>query len=280
MLDLLVQEKKKAGEMAERKKKKSSRRRFLSAISFIAVIFVWYALTSWAKIIPPAFLPPPQYILTDFLRVIFSPYVGNTLIGHTLVSLEIVLGGFFLAILIGIPLGILMGWFKRIEAIVDPLFQMLRPIPPLAWIPLSLLWFGIGIKSKIFVIWLAAFVPCVINSYTAIRLTDPLLVKAALGLGVKKQRDLLWEVAIPCSLPVILGGVRIGLGAAWMTLVAAELLASNAGLGYMMQMARRALEPSVIILCMLIIGILGALMARGLRALEKHVCPWVNQEEH
>jgi len=266
--------------MAERKKNRSSRRRFLPAISFIAVIFVWYVLTSWAKVIPPAFLPPPQYILTDFLRVIFSPYVGNTLIGHTLASLEIVLGGFFLAILIGIPLGVLMGWFKRIEAIVDPLFQMLRPIPPLAWIPLSLLWFGIGIKSKIFVIWLAAFVPCVINSYTAIRLTDPLLVKAALGLGVKKQRDLLWEVAVPSSLPVILAGVRIGLGAAWMTLVAAELLASNSGLGYMMQMARRALEPSVIILCMLIIGILGALMSRALRSLERRICPWVNQEEH
>jgi ABC-type nitrate/sulfonate/bicarbonate transport system permease component len=87
-------------------------------------------------------------------------------------------------------------------------------------------------------------------------------------------------VAIPSSLPVILGGVRIGLGAAWMTLVAAELLASNAGLGYMMQMARRALEPSVIILCMLLIGILGALMARGLMALERRICPWVKQEEH
>jgi NitT/TauT family transport system permease protein len=171
-----------------------------------------------------------------------------------------------------------MGWFKRIEATVDPLFQLLRPIPPLAWIPLSLLWFGIGIKSKIFVIWLSAFVPCVINSYTGIRLTEPLLVKAALGLGVKRQRDLLREVAIPSALPVILGGVRIGLGAAWMTLVAAELLASDAGLGYMMQMARRALEPSVIILGMLVIGILGALMARGLRVLEKRVCPWVKEE--
>jgi ABC-type nitrate/sulfonate/bicarbonate transport system permease component len=266
--------------MAERKKKRSSRRRLLSILAVIAVILGWFALTSWAKIVPPAFLPPPQHILTDFFRVIGSPYVGNTLIGHTLMSLKIVLGGFFMAILIGIPLGILMGWFKRIEAIVDPLFQLLRPIPPLAWIPLSLLWFGIGLQSKIFVIWLAAFVPCVINSYTAIRLTDPLLVKAALGLGVKKQRDLLWEVAIPSSLPVILGGVRIGLGAAWMTLVAAELLASDAGLGYMMQMARRALEPSVIILCMLIIGILGALMARGLRVLERRICPWVKQEEH
>jgi ABC-type nitrate/sulfonate/bicarbonate transport system permease component len=266
--------------MAERKKRQSSRRLFLSALSFIGVILVWYILTSWAKVVPPAFLPPPQYIVTDFVRVIGSPYVGNTLVGHTLMSLQIVLGGFFMAILVGIPLGIMMGWFKRIEAIVDPLFQMLRPIPPLAWIPLSLLWFGIGLKSKIFVIWLAAFVPCVINSYTAIRLTDPLLVKAALGLGVKKQRDLLWEVAIPSSLPVILGGVRIGLGAAWMTLVAAELLASDAGLGYMMQMARRALEPSIIILCMLIIGILGALMARGLRALEKRICPWVKEEEH
>jgi ABC-type nitrate/sulfonate/bicarbonate transport system permease component len=97
---------------------------------------------------------------------------------------------------------------------------------------------------------------------------------------VKRQRDLLREVAIPSALPVILGGVRIGLGSAWMTLVAAELLASNAGLGYMMQMARRALEPSVIILGMLIIGILGALMGRGLKALEKRICPWAGEKEH
>ncbi len=265
--------------MAEPKKKGFPRRITLSIFSLVGMVGIWFILTSLAKVIPPAFLPPPQNIVTDFLRLLASSYVGHTLIGHTLVSLQIVLGGFLLAVAIGIPLGILMGWFKRIEAVVDPLFQLLRPIPPLAWIPLSLLWFGIGMKSKIFVIWLSAFVPCVINSYTAIRLTDPLLVKAALGLGVKKQRDLLREVAIPSSLPVILGGVRIGLGAAWMTLVAAELLASNAGLGYMMQMARRALEPSVIILGMLIIGILGALMARGLRVLEKRICPWVKQEE-
>jgi len=252
----------------------------LSTVSVIAVLGVWFCLTSSGKIISPAFLPAPHNIVIDFFRILRSSYVGNTLIGHTLVSLQIVLGGFFLAVAIGIPLGILMGWFKRIEAIVDPLFQLLRPIPPLAWIPLSLLWFGIGIKSKIFVIWLSAFVPCVINSYTGIRLTEPLLVKAALGLGVKRQRDLLREVAIPSSLPVILGGVRIGLGSAWMTLVAAELLASDAGLGYMMQMARRALEPSVVILGMLIIGVLGALMARGLRALEKRICPWVVEEEH
>ncbi len=252
----------------------------ISVISVVAAVGIWFLLTSQIKVIPPAFLPPPQNIVTDFFRILRSSYVGNTLIGHTLVSLQIVLGGFFLAVAIGIPLGVLMGWFKRIEAIVDPIFQLIRPIPPLAWIPLSLLWFGIGIKSKIFVIWLSAFVPCVINSYTGIRLTDPLLVKAALGLGVKRQWDLLREVAIPSSLPVILGGVRIGLGSAWMTLVAAELLASDAGLGYMMQMARRALEPSVIILGMLVIGVLGALMARGLKVLEKRICPWVVEEEH
>ncbi len=266
--------------MADPKKSHFPRKVFLSVISLVGTVVVWYLLTSAAKVIPPAFLPAPQNIVTDFFRLLADPYVGHTLMGHTLVSLQIVLGGFLLAVGIGIPLGVLMGWFKRIEAVVDPLFQLLRPIPPLAWIPLSLLWFGIGIKSKIFVIWLSAFVPCVINSYTAIRLTDPLLVKAALGLGVKRERDLLREVAIPSSLPVILGGVRIGLGSAWMTLVAAELLASNAGLGYMMQMARRALEPSVIILGMLIIGILGALMARGLKALEKRICPWVKEEGH
>jgi ABC-type nitrate/sulfonate/bicarbonate transport system permease component len=266
--------------MGANKRGPLSRKTILAVVSGAGVIGVWFALTAVFRVIPPAFLPPPQNIVTDFLRILGSPYVGHTLIGHTLVSLQIVLGGFFSALLIGIPLGILMGWFKRIEAIVDPLFQLLRPIPPLAWIPLSLLWFGIGIQSKIFVIWLSAFVPCVINSYTGIRLTEPLLVKAALGLGVTRQRDLLREVAIPSALPVILGGVRIGLGAAWMTLVAAELLASDAGLGYMMQMARRALEPSVIILGMLVIGILGALMARGLRVLEKRLCPWVKEEEH
>lgn len=265
---------------APSKRRIFSRPTALAAVSLATVVGLWFVLTSAARVIPPAFLPPPQNIVTDFVRILKNPYVGHNLVGHTLVSLQIVLGGFLLAVGIGIPLGILMGWFKRIEALVDPLFQLLRPIPPLAWIPLSLLWFGIGIKSKIFVIWLSAFVPCVINSYTGIRLTEPLLVKAALGLGVKRQRDLLKEVAIPSSLPVILGGVRIGLGSAWMTLVAAELLASNAGLGYMMQMARRALEPSVIILGMLIIGILGALMARGLRALERRICPWVAEEEH
>ena len=265
--------------MVEKRGNPISRRMTLGFVSVAGVIAVWFLLTSVLRMIPPAFLPPPQNIVTDFVRILANPYVGHTVVGHTLVSLQIVLGGFFSALLIGIPLGILMGWFKRIEAVVDPLFQLLRPIPPLAWIPLSLLWFGIGIQSKIFVIWLSAFVPCVINSYTGIRLTEPLLVKAAQGLGVTKQRDLLREVAIPSALPVILGGVRIGLGAAWMTLVAAELLASDAGLGYMMQMARRALEPSVIILGMLIIGVLGALMARGLRALEKRVCPWVKKEE-
>ena len=265
--------------MAESRKIRSRRRVILSVLSVIVVLGGWFVLTTVLGWVPQAFLPPPQHIVTDFFRLLNHAYVGHTLIGHTLVSLQIVLGGFLLAVLIGVPMGIMMGWFKRIEAIVDPLFQLLRPIPPLAWIPLSLLWFGIGISSKIFVIWLSAFVPCVINAYTGIRLTEPLLVKAALGLGVKRQRDLLREVAIPSALPVILGGVRIGLGSAWMTLVAAELLASDAGLGYMMQMARRALEPSIIILGMLIIGILGAIMARGLKMLEKRICPWVMDKE-
>ncbi len=192
--------------MALKRNSRVPRAVILAAASMIGLIGLWFFMTSVLRIIPPAFLPPPQNIVTDFLRIVENPYVGHTLIGHTLVSLQIVLGGFFSALLIGVPLGILMGWFKRIEAVVDPLFQLLRPIPPLAWIPISLLWFGIGVQSKIFVIWLSAFVPCVINSYTGIRLTEPLLVKAALGLGVKRQRDLLREVAIPSALPIILGG--------------------------------------------------------------------------
>ncbi|MGI5837270.1 MAG: ABC transporter permease [Chloroflexota bacterium] len=249
------------------------KRTILSGASVVVVIAFWYLITAVFGLIKPLFLPSPDNVVRTFISFLYEPYAGHNLWGHAAASLQLVLFSFFLAIGIGIPLGVLMGWFKTFDAIVNPLFQMMRPIPPLAWIPLAIVWFGIGIEAKMFVIWLAAFVPSVINSYTGIKLVDQVLIQAARTFGANKLQ-ILREVAIPSSLPVILAGMRISLGVSWMTLVASELLAATAGLGYAMQIARRSMYPEVIVVNMLVIGLLGAVMGKILQLFERRCCSW------
>lgn len=249
------------------------RRTVLSTLSVISVIALWYVATAVLQLVKPLFLPPPDSVARTFVSLLYEPYAGHTIWGHAAASLQLVIGAFILAVGIGVPLGVFMGWSRTFDAIANPLFQMMRPIPPLAWIPLAIVWFGIGIEAKMFVIWLAAFVPSVINSYTGIKLTDPVLVQAARTFGASNFQ-ILREVAIPSSLPVILTGMRISLGVSWMTLVASELLASVAGLGYAMQIARRSMYPEVIVVNMLIIGLLGAAMGKVLQHLERRSCRW------
>jgi taurine transport system permease protein len=251
--------------------------RALSIVSIVVILAVWELSTSILKLVPPLFLPSPSRIVLDFFRILVNPFAGATFTEHLLTSLYLVVSAFVIAVISGVTLGILTGWYEVLDRIVYPIFQLVRPIPPLAWIPLAIVWFGIGVASKIFVIWLSAFVPSLINAYIGIKMTDRTLIEAARVYGAK-DRDLLWHVAIPSALPLILTGIRLSLGNAWMTIVAAELLAASAGLGYMMQIARRTLEPSVIALGMLAIGILGTLMTRGLFLLEKKLCPWREQQ--
>jgi ABC-type nitrate/sulfonate/bicarbonate transport system permease component len=220
------------------------------------------------------YLPSPSEVFFAFKKWAVRPIAGETIWGHMLVSLWLIIFSFFIAILIGLPLGILMGWFKEIDRIVNPIFQLIRPIPPLAWIPLAILWFGIGIISKMFVICLAAFVPSLINAYTGIKTVDPLLVNAARTFGAK-QKDILKRVAIPHCLAYIFAGIRLSLTACWMTLVAAELVAASAGLGYSMQMARRTLDPPIIFVSMITIGLIGMMMIKIVKYIENKTCPWL-----
>ncbi len=245
----------------------------LSILSSLCVILVWYLITSVFQIIPSHFLPSPSLVVKDFIRIVKVPFAGQTLGGHILISLKLVLWAFFMATISGVTLGILMGWYPVIDRLVNPIFQIIRPIPPLAWIPLAIVWFGIGTASKVYVIWLSAFVPSLINTYIGIKMVDPVLVDAARVYGAR-DRAILFNVAIPSSIPLILTGIRLSLNNAWMTIVAAELVAATGGLGYIMQIARRTLEPSVIILGMLTIGFLGTLMTRLVLILEKRLCPW------
>jgi NitT/TauT family transport system permease protein/taurine transport system permease protein len=166
-----------------------------------------------------------------------------------------------------------MGWSRRAEALVNPSFLLIRPIPPLAWIPLAIVWFGLGDIAKIFVIWFAAFVPALINSYTGVRTIDPTLIAAARVHGASTRR-LLIDVVIPGALPMIFTGLRLSLQASWTTLVAAELVGAFFGLGRVLIIASRDIYPAMIAFAMVWVGIMGATMTVALGWVERAALPW------
>ncbi len=246
----------------------------LIAIASAAAMFaVWWAATRPDGPISPLFLPPPLEVWEAFVRLWSRPYLGSTLGRHIGASLQIVIGGWLLAGLVGLPLGIAMGWWKKVRWIAFPIFQILRPVPPLAWIPLAILWLGIGDSARIFVVFIAAIVPWVMNSMQAVYSIDGILVRAALTLGAS-DRQILTRVVCRTALPTLVAGARIALGNAWTTLVAAELLAATAGLGYIALHASRTLEMGILLVAMLIIGLLGALFSVGMQLLTRWVAPW------
>jgi ABC-type nitrate/sulfonate/bicarbonate transport system permease component len=245
----------------------------IAAASLAAAFAMWWGATRPDGPISPLFLPPPVEVWQAFVRLLARPYLGSTLGQHIGASLQIVIGGWLLAGLVGLPLGIAMGWWKRVRWIAFPIFQILRPVPPLAWIPLALLWLGIGDSARIFVVFIAAVVPWVMNSMQAVDSIDGLLVRAAMTLGAN-DRQILGRVVCRTALPTLVAGARIALGNAWTTLVAAELLAATAGLGYIALNASRTLEIGILLVVMAIIGVLGALFSVGMHLMTRWVAPW------
>jgi NitT/TauT family transport system permease protein/sulfonate transport system permease protein len=218
-------------------------------------------------------LPSPVDVVRQFLQMIQEPISGVSLIGHVWASMFRVLSAFFIAVIIGIPLGLFMGWNKKVEAIIKPIFEIFRPIPPIAWIPLAILWFGIEETPKIFICFIGAFVPVVMNAYTGIRFTDPLLLDAARMLGASKMQQFL-EVAVPAALPAVFAGLQNGLSLSWMCVLAAEMVGATEGVGYLILVGMNMGNPSMIIAGMLIIGAVGATIAVGLRFAERKILPW------
>jgi len=242
----------------------------ISICSLGVFLLFWESLCRF-NIVDPYVLVPPSEIINVFIYKLTNVNPdGATLFAHTKTSLILALTGFSSAVIIGIPLGLLMGWYKPLDLVVRPIFDLMRPIPPIAWIPIAILWLGIGLKAKAFIIWLAAFVPCVINSYTGIKLTDPVLIRVAQIYGATN-----WEtfkrIGIPSAVPMIFTGLKLSLNASWTTLVAAELLAASQGLGYLIQMGRRLVRPDIIIVGMLTIGLTGAVMSVILTKMESKI---------
>jgi len=225
------------------------------------------------RFVTPLYLPPPAEVLAMARRMAIEPYLGSTLWAHIRASLSVVLVGWLLAGLVGLPLGVAMAWWPRLRWIVFPLFQLVRPVPPLAWIPLAIIWLGIGDAARVSVVFIAALVPWLMNSMQAVYSVDTLLVSAARTLGAS-NRQILTRVVGRTALPTLVAGARIALGNAWTTLIAAELLAASAGLGYVALNASRTLETGVLLVAMGVIGLLGALMSAGMRVATRVLAPW------
>jgi ABC-type nitrate/sulfonate/bicarbonate transport system permease component len=249
------------------------RSRIISAASVVSVVVAWQLATASFGWIRPLFLASPVTLWDIFRASLTEPYGGSTLLEHLLVSLQEVIVGFLSGIAVGVPLGVAMGWSPTIGAMMSPFFNTVRQIPPLAWVPLAVVWFGIGFVPKAFVIFIAAVVPSTINTYVGVRMVDPDLLNAARVFGARGARLLLHTV-VPSAAPVILTGVRLSLQISWTTVVAAELLASSAGLGFMMVNASRNLQPEFIMLSMATIGLLGAAMTRALEQIQARLIQW------
>lgn len=241
--------------------------------SVVALGVAWYVLTSLTDTISAARFPSPAAFWKAAEQIAVQGYAGGTLLQQAWHSTRLVILGFLVAAATGVPLGLLMGWSRRAEAFLNPAFLLVRPIPPLAWIPLAIVWLGLGDAAKIMVIWFAAFVPSVINTYTGVRNIDRTLLEAARVHGASTPR-LILEVVVPGAMPMIFTGLRLSLQAAWTTLVAAELVGAFYGLGRVLDTAYRDIYPAMIAVAMVAVGILGALTTRALGLVERWAIPW------
>lgn len=241
----------------------------ISILSVLVLIFIWELCTDILGFVGPNVMPSPLAVLQSLLyKMDHTSPDGATLIQHIGASLQVALSGYAAGAIIGIPLGIAMAWYRRVDLFVRPLFDLLRPMPPIAWIPIMIIFLGIGIASKAAIIFLSAFVPCVLNAYSGIRQTSQVHIWVAQTFGARNTR-ILFKVAIPSALPSIFTGLSVSLSCAWSALVAAELLASSRGLGYMIQINRMFGRPDLIITGMLTIGIFGAVLSWCLNRLQK-----------
>ncbi|MGL4634471.1 MAG: ABC transporter permease [Beijerinckiaceae bacterium] len=249
------------------------RRTLIGVVTVAALLVLWFIVTKLTGLVSPARFPSPAEFWLSLTQVMTKGYAGGQLITHALHSLKLVAMGFTVAIITGIPLGLWMGWNRKVEAAINPIFLIIRPIPPLAWIPLAILWLGLGDAAKIMVIWFSAFVPSVINAFAGVRNIDRPMIEAAKMLGTPRWR-MVHEVIAPAASPMIFTGLRLSLQAAWTTLVAAELVGALVGIGFILNMAQQDLYPGMILVGMVTVGILGWATTYLLGRVENRALAW------
>ncbi|MHA1232719.1 MAG: ABC transporter permease [Candidatus Helarchaeota archaeon] len=251
---------------------------FKLVISSSSIIFLFIAWHLMAIFSGSNIIPTPIEVVEEFLKISFiGDNFGYLLIEHIFASLLRVLIGFFYAAVIAIPLGIFMGVFRKLEWALSPIFELLRPIPPFAWIPFALILFGLGIASQSFVIFIGAFFPILTNTVDGVKRTSNIYIDVAKTLGANKL-DIIMRIVLPSALPSILVGLRIGLGVGWMCVIAAELVGLNIplGLGYLIQYSAQFGNFGLTVSAMLTTGLIGILMTISVKLIENWLLDWRN----
>ena len=245
---------------------KNLTRKFKQVVPSLALmsilVAVWWMLVIMTKSV---IFPTPWQVLTGTMELIEN----GTLWLHIGASLFRVCIGFLLAVIIAVPLGLWMGWVRLAYITLNPIFQMLRPISPIAWIPITILWFGVGNASPIYLIFIASVFPMIVQTTVGVHTIEQRYLRAARNFGVSRTK-FFRQVVIPAVLPQIIVGMRIGLGVAWLVVVAAEMIALRSGLGYLIMDSRNAGNRyDLVIAAMIIIGLIGLLLDGIMRLLEK-----------
>jgi ABC-type nitrate/sulfonate/bicarbonate transport system permease component len=249
---------------------------FIGCLSVVVFFLSWYIFVDVLDMSKNSSFPTLERMCKSFLRKLVEKKPdGATLGQHLFESLKVCLLGYGLGVITGVPVGIAMAWNKWCDRLVRPVFDLIRPIPGLAWTPMFILLFGIGISAKAMVIFINSFIACILNSYTGIRQTNELHLWVGDVFGASSMQKL-FRIAIPTAIPMIFTGLRTALGGSWMALVAAEMLASSKGLGYMIQQARYISRPDLVIIGMLTIGFVGMILDVILREIELAVAKGMN----
>ncbi|MDX8521026.1 ABC transporter permease subunit [Mesorhizobium dulcispinae] len=250
--------------------------RLISALTILALLAAW-TVSAELQLVSPVFLPSPAAVWAKFVVVARDGFVDATLLQHVTASLGRVFAALVVAIVVGVPVGLAIGISRIGRGVFDPLLEFLRPIPPLAYLPLIVIWFGIGEPSKVLVIAIAMLAPVALSTAAGVRGVSHERIDAARSLGATR-RQVVRHVVLPSALPSILTGLRIGLGAGWSTLVAAELVAATRGLGFMIQSAAQFLVTDVVVMGILVIATIAFALEFVIRRVERALVPWAGKD--
>ncbi len=248
----------------------------ISASCVIGILILWYIIAAM-KIFPEYFIPSPASVYDSFLEIALTGYRGGTLVQHLGDSLFRVITGFLFACLIAIPLGMMMGYNWKVKAFFDPIVEFYRPLPPLAYYTILVIWLGIGNESKITLLFLAAFPPLSISAMSAVASVSQEKIYTAQSLGASKLQ-IFNHVIFPSCLPGIFTGMRVSIGFTYTTLVSSEIVAATSGIGWMVLDAGKFLRGDVMFMGIIVMGITGIILDRLIRVAEKIIVPWKGKE--
>ena len=244
----------------------------LSFVTIVVLIGIWWAVTALG-LVKPLFVPSPVAIVAKFFDTMQNGFTGTPLYVHILISAARVFSAFLLACVIGIPLGLAMGMSPLVRGIFDPPIEFYRPIPPLAYLPLMIIWFGIGETSKVLLIFLSVFAPVALGARSGVKSAAIEQIHAAYSFGASRWKVMRY-VILPSALPEILTAMRIGIGFGWTTLVAAEMVAATKGIGYMVLSASQFLQTPTVIMGIIVIAAIAYAFDMLMRFLERRLVPW------